>query len=1223
MRRIGLIGFFALLGSGCWAGGRHKSGGGHTYYVKTVDAVNRLLLASGDSVFFRGGRVFDGTVRISASGNEGRPIWIGSYGAGEATINGGDSSGMVLDQAGWVVVRGIRLVGAGRKTGNVKNGLEVDRCEHIRVEQVDVSGFQKTGVFVYGSRDVVLDGVYAHENGSAGISVEGAYDSKKHSRDLRILNCRADDNPGDPTNLTNHSGNGIVCGHCTHLLIDHCSATNNGWDMPRIGNGPVGIWCYEADSVTIQHCLAFRNKTSPGAADGGGFDLDGGVTNSVIQYCLSYGNQGSGYCIFQYWGASPWYHNVIRYNVTEDDGLVSDSRAGIYVWNSSNDPTQFYDCQVYDNTVYNTKQAALSFSTTSARKGFVFRDNIFVGADSLIRGDRGTDVLEGNDWWVLHAASGLSGKTGDAGLVGLFVKPEFKDPGGTMVKDVRGLKGYDKYKVLGPEVLKGIGAMEGGGSEGEVGQGWEDTDGHFINAHGAGVLHQDGVYFLYGEIKKGKTRLVPGQDWEDYRVDAGGVSCYSSRDLVHWKNEGVALAPNRTDTSSDLYIGRVVERPKVIYNSVTRQYVMWMHIDRDDYGYARAGVAVSDKPEGPFRYLGSVRPNGQMSRDMTVFQDDDGRAYLVYASEDNNTMQVCLLAPDYLSPTAIYRRILIGQRREAPAVFKADGKYYLITSLCSGWDPNAAQLAVADSMLGEWVFSGNPCVGSDSATTFHSQSTFVLPLGGDQFLFMADRWNKTDLERSGYLWVPFSVRGGRVEIDESDTSTVVMGPDVGEWGRRVTIGQLALVSYNVTLRGAAGYSFIRCYDSMDRLLLEYQVPGRDAGKWVDVGNYTETPAETAYVVIGARKDSAGGMLEMKGWKIEPNIGETGERHAPLCDLHPYLEPFWKGDTVYNETVLLYPGEGRLLFQPDRVLSVRSFALDTVYREGEDYRIEGRRLIRLPGSQMPFRTDGSFDKKDLAWYTLQSQWVVVTYTHHDIWAGPVPAYKGDRLPRVLGRLRKSDERPRQRGAAGPTEVRIVAYGMSITRGFNVSGYDGVKPYMPTYFDLFAEGLRWRFPRASVRLYNAGLPGSMVSWGAQYVSQYVNPLEPDLVVIDFGMNDFWRMKPDEFGDSVRSIIRQVRAVRPQVEFLLLANMKFDPEYVADSDANKTFYTGNLAGYRDELVSMEGPGVAVMDMTTLSDAIYRRKKARDCIVNPLHPNDYLARWYAQGMLATVVRL
>lgn len=466
--RIWLLGIGCLVGFSSWAdgvsdGGAGRlsgggAGGGHRYYVKTVDEVNRLMLGPGDSVFFRGGRTFDGTVRVrGVEGNQRHPVWIGSYGGGKATINGGDSSGMVLDNDRWLVVRGIRLAGAGRKTGNVKDGLAVLECEHVTVEDVDISGFQKSGLFIYSSVDVAASEVVAHENGAAGIGIEGPYSGKKGCRDLRLVNCRADDNPGDPTNLTNHSGNGIVCGHCTHLLIDHCSATNNGWDMPRIGNGPVGIWCYEADSVTIQHCLAYRNKTSVGGADGGGFDLDGGVTNSVIQYCLSYGNQGSGYCIFQYWGASPWHDNVIRWNVSEDDGLVSDSRAGIYVWNSSNDPAQFYDCQVYNNTVYNTQQAALSFSTTSARKGFVFRENIFVAADSLIRGDRGADEFEGNDWWVLHSASGASGKLGDAGLVGSFVKPEFKNAGGTMVTDVWQLAGFDKYKVLGPAALKGIG----------------------------------------------------------------------------------------------------------------------------------------------------------------------------------------------------------------------------------------------------------------------------------------------------------------------------------------------------------------------------------------------------------------------------------------------------------------------------------------------------------------------------------------------------------------------------------------------------------------------------------------------------------------------------------------------------------------------------------------------------------------------------------------------
>jgi hypothetical protein len=70
-----------------------------------------------------------------------------------------------------------------------------------------------------------------------------------------------------------------------------------------------------------------------------------------------------------------------------------------------------------------------------------------------------------------------------------------------------------------------------------------DTDGKPINAHGPGVMYHQGVYYLFGEIKNGKTWLVPGQNWEDYRVPAGGISCYSSTDLKNWKYRGIALKP--------------------------------------------------------------------------------------------------------------------------------------------------------------------------------------------------------------------------------------------------------------------------------------------------------------------------------------------------------------------------------------------------------------------------------------------------------------------------------------------------------------------------------------------------------------------------------------------------------------------------------------------------------------------------------------------------------
>ncbi|WP_431294480.1 glycoside hydrolase family 43 protein [Pedobacter sp. P26] len=293
-----------------------------------------------------------------------------------------------------------------------------------------------------------------------------------------------------------------------------------------------------------------------------------------------------------------------------------------------------------------------------------------------------------------------------------------------------------------------------------------DIDGKPINAHGPGVMYHQGVYYLFGEIKNGKTWLVPGQNWEDYRVPAGGISCYSSTDMKHWKYSGIALKPVVNDPDNDLDTGRVIERPKVIYNEHTKKFVMWMHIDKNDYNYSRGGVAISDSPAGPYKYLGGVKPNGQMLRDMTLFKDENNKAYLIYSSENNNTMHVCLLSDNYLKPTTTYVRIFENKRRESPAIFKNKGKYYLITSGCTGWSPNAASYAVADHVMGPWKELGNPCKGPNAEVTFFSQGAFVLPVTSKpgKFIFMGDVWNKTDLEKSRYLWLPLNFNDDKIEI---------------------------------------------------------------------------------------------------------------------------------------------------------------------------------------------------------------------------------------------------------------------------------------------------------------------------------------------------------------------------------------------------------------------------------------------------------------------------
>ncbi|KAL2650425.1 hypothetical protein R1flu_018553 [Riccia fluitans] len=293
---------------------------------------------------------------------------------------------------------------------------------------------------------------------------------------------------------------------------------------------------------------------------------------------------------------------------------------------------------------------------------------------------------------------------------------------------------------------------------------WLDTEGRTIQAHGGGILYveETRMYYWYGENKDGPTYRASKRSTS--RVDVIGISCYSSRDLWAWKNEGLVIEADKTNKSSDLHVSNVVERPKVVYNDRTKQYVMWMHVDNVNYSKASVGIAVSPKPTGPFTYLRSMRPHNEDSRDMTLFKDDDGVAYIVYSSRDNSELHIGVLSEDYLDLRRGMRRILIGQHREAPVIFKHKGIYYMITSGCTGWLPNTAQVHAAMTMLGPWETIGDPCVGGSHElrrTTFYSQATFVLPLPGlsDTFLFMADRWRATDLKDSRYVWLPLTMDG--------------------------------------------------------------------------------------------------------------------------------------------------------------------------------------------------------------------------------------------------------------------------------------------------------------------------------------------------------------------------------------------------------------------------------------------------------------------------------
>jgi hypothetical protein len=306
------------------------------------------------------------------------------------------------------------------------------------------------------------------------------------------------------------------------------------------------------------------------------------------------------------------------------------------------------------------------------------------------------------------------------------------------------------------------------GLEFHPGEVWRDVNGQPIQAHGGGILVHSNVYYWYGEDRTPGIRSA--------------VSCYSSTNLYDWKREGVALwqtnLPRYYDSPT------FVERPKVIFNPRTKKFVMWMHAEQAGYHYACAGIATSDTPAGPFVFLKTIRPVtndfefpaddpggqkqfGATTRDLNIFADDDGRAYVFYAGEDNWTMYVVRLNDEFTGPETpavenkTFARILVRTHREAPAPFKANGRYYLITSACTGWAPNGADCAVAQNILGPYGSQGNPCVGTNADITFGTQSTFVLPAPNQpgKFIFMADEWRPQNLSDSRYIWLPLISKG--------------------------------------------------------------------------------------------------------------------------------------------------------------------------------------------------------------------------------------------------------------------------------------------------------------------------------------------------------------------------------------------------------------------------------------------------------------------------------
>lgn len=285
---------------------------------------------------------------------------------------------------------------------------------------------------------------------------------------------------------------------------------------------------------------------------------------------------------------------------------------------------------------------------------------------------------------------------------------------------------------------------------------WLDNRGLPIQAHGGGILQMGKTYFWFGEDRSRSND-----------PDKRYVSCYSSKDLAHWKFRGQVLKLSNPDHLSTL----ILERPKVFYNAKSKKFVMYAHLDGPGYKLARVLVAVSNRVDGNYKYVTSFRPLDQESRDIGQFVDDDGAAYLIFESRPTHGFFIARLSDDYMKVEKNVSFVPVAL--EGGALVHYQGLYYLIGSHLTGWRPNPNVYATAKSLAGPWTEFKN--IAPPETNSYDSQSSMLLKVVGKKattVIYMGDRWTPKSLWDSRYIWMPVEIGDGLLSLPNPEPWTL-------------------------------------------------------------------------------------------------------------------------------------------------------------------------------------------------------------------------------------------------------------------------------------------------------------------------------------------------------------------------------------------------------------------------------------------------------------------
>lgn len=340
---------------------------------RSFDKLRGVDLVAGDEIVLAEGDEFRGGIALlpDVGGTAKKPIVIRGGGKRKATIIAEDAPAIEATSGGIelrdLILRGNPVVPEGKKPAAGIRFYTDDakgcRYSHVRIERVDVSQFSGDGVSIGswhdtqpGYDDLLVSEVNAHDNGGTGISIYGKKDAKQTAyphRNLVIRDCVAS---------RNKSGSGIVLGGVQSGTVEYCFASENTGR-----GGGVAIWAYDCNKVTFRNCIACGTRTE--GKDGGGFDLDGGCVECVVEKCLSYDNHGPGYMHCDYPKAGLTRGNIIRSCISINDGRRDNGAGygfGFVAWGAGLEECAIEKCLAVVDTA----------PGKSASKGLLFTDHI-------------------------------------------------------------------------------------------------------------------------------------------------------------------------------------------------------------------------------------------------------------------------------------------------------------------------------------------------------------------------------------------------------------------------------------------------------------------------------------------------------------------------------------------------------------------------------------------------------------------------------------------------------------------------------------------------------------------------------------------------------------------------------------------------------------------------------------------------------------------------------